>query len=157
VSQLQPVDSKEQPKFYVFRVQCTSCWEVHDKAIGMSRWDKVALPRSRGEANFVWRCKQCKRDSSASIVTQTIVPYAGEGEHGLLSIDCRGLQLLEFFPEVRQWMREWLMDQDGWACFGESTQTPFSVDLSDGEWFDYDEKAAAEVSISELKWSIRRQ
>ena len=31
-----------------------------------------------------------------------------------------------------------------------------SIDLSDGEWFDYDEKAGEEVSIKEIKWQIRR-
>ena len=30
------------------------------------------------------------------------------------------------------------------------------IDLQEGEWFDYDEKAGEEVSIREVKWSIRR-
>jgi hypothetical protein len=28
--------------------------------------------------------------------------------------------------------------------------------LTDGEWFDYDEKAGEEVSIKELTWEIKR-
>jgi hypothetical protein len=28
--------------------------------------------------------------------------------------------------------------------------------LTDGEWFDYDEKAGEEVSIKELAWEIKR-
>ncbi len=31
-----------------------------------------------------------------------------------------------------------------------------SIDLQEGEWFDYDEKVGEEVSIKDLKWEIRR-
>jgi hypothetical protein len=31
-----------------------------------------------------------------------------------------------------------------------------AIDLVEGEWFDYDEKAGEEVSIKDLKWEIRR-
>jgi hypothetical protein len=30
------------------------------------------------------------------------------------------------------------------------------VELTEGEWFDYDEKAGDEVSIKDLKWDIVR-
>lgn len=30
------------------------------------------------------------------------------------------------------------------------------IELIDGEWFDYDEKAGEEVSIKDLKWDITR-
>ena len=30
------------------------------------------------------------------------------------------------------------------------------ITLDEGEWFDYDEKAGEEVSITNLKWEIRR-
>lgn len=40
---------------------------------------------------------------------------------------------------------------------GLDSSTKFSdVDLREGEWFDYDEKAGEEVSIKDVKWEIRR-
>ena len=30
------------------------------------------------------------------------------------------------------------------------------IDLSEGEWFDYDENAGEEVSVKIVKWEIRR-
>lgn len=30
------------------------------------------------------------------------------------------------------------------------------IDLTDGEWYDYDEKAGEEVSVKEIKWEIVR-
>ncbi len=44
-----------------------------------------------------------------------------------------------------------------WLAKGLDSPTVFSgIDLQEGEWFDYDEKAADEVSIKDLKWEIRR-
>ncbi len=40
---------------------------------------------------------------------------------------------------------------------GLESPTKFSgIDLQEGEWFDYDEKAGEEVSIKDMKWEIRR-
>jgi hypothetical protein len=37
------------------------------------------------------------------------------------------------------------------------SSTPFAnIDLQEGEWYDYDEKAGEEVTIKEVNWDIRR-
>lgn len=47
--------------------------------------------------------------------------------------------------------------QGEWLADGVDSKTKFSeIDLTEGEWFDYDEKAGEEVSIKELKWEIKR-
>jgi len=47
--------------------------------------------------------------------------------------------------------------QGEWEATGVESSTPFSsIDLSEGEWYDYDEKAGEEVNIKEVKWDIRR-
>lgn len=38
----------------------------------------------------------------------------------------------------------------------ETTTTFPSIDLSEGEWYDYDEKAGEEVSIRDVTWEIKR-
>lgn len=39
----------------------------------------------------------------------------------------------------------------------EGSSTSFTgIDLTEGEWYDYDEKAGEEVSIKDLTWEIRR-
>jgi len=81
---------------------------------------------SRGEANFVWRCKNCKvrkllprrrcfksfqftkcrfrqRESSATI-NAAPSPYQQTEPakaQKILEFDCRGLEFTEFLPEVR--------------------------------------------------------
>ncbi|KAK4696575.1 hypothetical protein P7C71_g1366, partial [Lecanoromycetidae sp. Uapishka_2] len=80
VTDLLPLDTADEPYFYTFRVQCTSCRETHP--------------------NWV----------------------SGE-----------------------------------WMARGLESPANFSgIDLQEGEWFDYDEKAGEEVSIKDLKWEIVR-
>ncbi|KAI9882399.1 MAG: Nucleoporin-62 C-terminal-like protein [Watsoniomyces obsoletus] len=44
-----------------------------------------------------------------------------------------------------------------WLATGlESGSTFAGIDLQEGEWFDYDEKAGEEVSIKDVKWEIKR-
>ncbi|PQE30966.1 DUF866 domain protein [Rutstroemia sp. NJR-2017a WRK4] len=90
---------------------------------------------SRGEANFVWKCKSCKRESSASVKAPP-VPYQAASpptRQKIVEFDCRGLELVEFKPEGE------------WLATGTESGTKFTaIDLTEGEWFDYDEKAGDE-------------
>lgn len=78
VTNLRPSDAQDNPFWYTFKVQCTSCRETHPNWVGVSRFvslnpcDSVEMASntllkeqnemsgSRGEANFVWKCKNCK-------------------------------------------------------------------------------------------------
>lgn len=63
----------------------------------------------------------------------------------ILEFECRGCEFVEFKPE------------GNWEARGVDTNTPFKeIDLDEGDWFDYDEKSAVEVSIKDLKWEIKR-
>ncbi|KAI0450395.1 hypothetical protein F5B21DRAFT_491106 [Xylaria acuta] len=147
VTNLRPKDTETSPFWYTFTVQCTSCRETHSNAISVSRFEANELSGSRGEANFVWKCKNCKRESSASI---KIAPKPYElseppKQQTVIEFDCRGLEFTSFSPEG-----EWLAE-------GTESGTRFEgIELQEGEWFDYDEKANEEVSIKELKWDIKR-
>ncbi|KAG2074985.1 DUF866-domain-containing protein [Suillus decipiens] len=114
---------------YFFKVVCNSCHEEHPK----------------GSAHLVWRCGNCKKESSASFVDES-KPYSAEsnGQFAtLLKMECRGLEFIDFAPKGR------------WTCKGE-TGTNFSdVDLEEDDWVDYDEKAKVDVRISniESRWT----
>ncbi|KAK0257057.1 hypothetical protein LTS16_003301 [Friedmanniomyces endolithicus] len=63
----------------------------------------------------------------------------------ILTLDCRGLEFVEFKAD------------GAWKARGVESGTKFAdIDLTEGEWFDYDEKAGEEVSIKDVKWEIRR-
>ncbi|KAI9713095.1 MAG: hypothetical protein M1820_001080 [Bogoriella megaspora] len=147
VTELQPQDTENAPFYYTFKVQCTSCRETHPNWVSISRFENNEQSGSRGEANFVWRCKNCKREHSASIINSPsiYVQQSPPKKQNVIEIDCRGLEFTEFKADGE------------WLAVGIESGTKFSdIDLSEGEWFDYDEKAGEEVSIKDIKWEIRR-
>lgn len=60
VTDLRPLDTEDSPFFYTFKVQCTSCRETHPNLVSISRFEVNQVSGSKGEANFVWKCKNCK-------------------------------------------------------------------------------------------------
>ncbi|KAI9790903.1 MAG: hypothetical protein M1816_004664 [Peltula sp. TS41687] len=147
VTDLRPEDTPESPYFYTFKVQCSSCRETHPNWVNVSRFESNEVSGSRGEANFVWRCKSCKRESSASIKNppSAYQHSSPPKRQNIIEFDCRGLEFTKFKPD------------GDWLAKGLESGTAFSgIDLQEGEWFDYDEKAGEEVSIKDLKWEIRR-
>jgi Eukaryotic protein of unknown function (DUF866) len=89
-----------------------------------------------------------QRENSANI-KEAPKPYPQSSPPktvNILELDCRGLELVDFKAEGGAWLAEGI----------ESRTKFFDIDLSEGEWYEYDEKASAEVSIKDLKWEIRR-
>ncbi|KAF7347909.1 hypothetical protein MVEN_01548800 [Mycena venus] len=141
-AELENVTSLEPPADFefFFKVKCNSCHETHPKSVSLNRQETYELSGSKGNtANFVWRCGQCKRESSAKFEdAYGIKPYTAEnGQFGpLLVVECRGLEFIDFEP------------RGIWKCKGMKGTVFSDVDLEDGEWTDYDEKAALPVGVS---------
>jgi hypothetical protein len=88
---------------------------------------------SGSTAHFVWKCGLCKRESTAKFDAknrpQAYTTDSNGGFAPFLEIDCRGLEFIGFDPRGM------------WTAVGVESGTRFDeVDLSDGEWVDYDEK-----------------
>lgn len=149
LTDLAPVDTDDSPFEYTFLIQCTSCREQHDKEITINRLEQHDLPGSRGEANFVFKCKSCGHLANASI-TRTSKNYTFEdSEEGkkvaILDVECRGMELVKFIP------------QGDFQCKGAESSTKFEeIDLTEGEFYDYDDNKGEEVSITEVEWEIAR-
>ncbi|KAG5727876.1 UPF0587 protein [Termitomyces sp. T112] len=143
VSELKPASEGFE---YFFKVKCNSCHEVHPEFVSMNRQEEREVTGGKGStANFVWRCGMCKRESSAKFDSTPIQPYSSENGQlaPLLVIECRGLEFIGFDP------------RGIWECKGSSGAVFADVDLGEGDWNDYDEKAALPVGITEFKseWS----
>ncbi|KAM6498022.1 hypothetical protein JOM56_005970 [Amanita muscaria] len=144
VTNLQPA----APDFeYFFKVRCTSCNEEHPKWVSMNPIEEYEVSGGKNStANFVWRCGMCRRESSAKFdKSAPLTPYTSENGQlePLLVIECRGLEFVDFDPK------------GVWKCAGTSGTVFPDVDLSEGEWTDYDEKAALPVNVSDIEceWS----
>ncbi|KAH6917474.1 hypothetical protein BKA70DRAFT_1367901 [Coprinopsis sp. MPI-PUGE-AT-0042] len=133
---------------YFFQVKCTSCNEVHPNFVSMNRLEEREVSGSKNAtAHFVWKCGLCKREHSAKFDNSVKVkPYSAENGQlqPILVIECRGLEFIGFQP------------QGIWKCVGAESGTVFDeVDLTEGEWNDYDEKSKLPVGVSniESEWS----
>jgi len=63
----------------------------------------------------------------------------------IIEFECRGCEFVRFKSE------------GDWEAVGLESNTRFDeIDLTDKEWFDYDEKTGNEVSIKDVKWEIKR-
>ncbi|KAJ7492707.1 hypothetical protein FB451DRAFT_1336557 [Mycena latifolia] len=143
VTALEPTEDFD----FSFKVKCNSCHEDHPKFVVLNRRETFDLSGSKGNtANFVWRCGYCKRESSAKFEdSYTLQPYNAEnGQFGpLLQIECRGEAYLSI--DLSKLIRGM------WKCKGMKGTVFSEVDLEDGEWTDYDEKAALSVGVLEFK------
>lgn len=145
VTELKPTDSKDHPYEYTFQIQCTSCRETHDKEISINLYEKHEIQGSKGEASFVGACSFCGTHSNIDIkLPKNYNGYTVE-QNGkkvkMLEIESRGFEIVKFIP-------------DGpFTCKGTNSTTVFrEVDLSDNEWYDYDDAAAEETNITDIKW-----
>ncbi|KAI9471169.1 hypothetical protein BX667DRAFT_472184 [Coemansia mojavensis] len=94
---------------------------------------------SRGEANLVMKCKFCKRESTATLLSDP-VPYSNSGQFAtVMQLECRGLEPVSFSPRGE------------WQAQGVESDTTFAVDLEDGDWGDYDEKTEEAVGVSDFE------
>lgn len=143
---MKPVDTPDSVFEYTFKIQCTSCREVHPKNITINRVETHEIHGSRGSANFVFKCSFCGKESSASIISDA-KPYTAEQSEKpgtIVEIEARGIDFIEFVP-----------DGDFTAKSAVSGAVFEDVDLTD-EFYDADEKTFDEVSITDIKWEIAR-
>ncbi|KAJ2758968.1 hypothetical protein IWQ56_005863 [Coemansia nantahalensis] len=139
-------DESETAYDWHLKTRCSGCNEVTANFVTVNDVETSKISGSRGDANLVMRCKFCKREASVGIVGK---PAAYTAEHSgkfatVVSFECRGLEPVEFEP------------RDGWAAQGAESKTRFAVDLTEGEWYDYDEGASLEVSITEIEHRFER-
>ncbi|KAL8819166.1 MAG: hypothetical protein Q9223_002342 [Gallowayella weberi] len=87
------------------------------------------------------------RESTASIkeAPKAYILASPPARQTIITFDCRGLEFIEFQASGE------------WVAKGLETTTKFTaIDLTEGDWYDFDEKSGEEVSIKDLKWEIRR-
>ncbi|MCJ1438524.1 hypothetical protein MMC27_007914 [Xylographa pallens] len=139
VTNLSPLDTEDDPYFFTFKVQCTSCREIHPNWVNVNRFEAEEKPTSSGSARL--------RESTATIraPASSYQQASPPKRQNIVEFDCRGLEFVEFKADGE------------WTAKGLESTTVFTgIDLQEGEWFDYDEKAGEEVSIKDVKWDIRR-
>ena len=141
VSKLETLD--EDFRWYV-KLKCTSCGEIS------STWQYVCLSESvetkggRGSASMVQKCKMCGRENHLDILKDSVKPYLLQDDGKYIMIvgfESRGFDLVSW--DIRS----------GWQITSACSSLKFEdVDLSEKEWYDYDENANETISVTDIQY-----
>ncbi|KAJ3692051.1 hypothetical protein LUZ60_012401 [Juncus effusus] len=144
LTNLQPRGGCDDPSHpYFFKLKCENCGEISQKSTCVSLSDEVPLSNGKGTVHLVQKCKFCGREGTVLMLPGHGEPLTGQqGQNGqfarLMVFESRGFELFDF------------IFQDGWKAESESGEE-FEIDLSEGEFADYDEKAECPIGVSNLK------
>ncbi|KAI9360346.1 hypothetical protein DFJ73DRAFT_75643 [Zopfochytrium polystomum] len=134
-----------------FKVKCTSCGEDHDGFITFNAETEDDIPNSRGKANLVMKCKQCKALGNANIVKGTVKPYSKSGQlQPFVTIESRGISITDWQPTHGQTFSA--ENPDSGTKFEE-----IEFEEEERDWVGYDEKGHAPVSVMGLSWEIKNK
>ncbi|AET38248.1 uncharacterized protein Ecym_2527 [Eremothecium cymbalariae DBVPG len=164
-----PTDNEQQPAEYTFQIVCTSCRETHDSPVRINRFEKHVMPGSRGEASFLMKCRFCNKEcsinlerteedlynvaneSNVDVIKRSIAARKKRGLKNFdsnsavwLALDCRGCDVLSYIAADTKFSVE--------LVSGKVMECVF--DEGENEWYDYDDDAGEEVSITDLKLDI---
>ena len=100
---------------------------------------------SRGEAHLVQKCSFCGSSFNATLTSSK--PWAAENgdeeKQTLAVLECRGCEPIS-----------WQAAQ-GWTATSEAGTEMEDVDLSEGEWADYDEEGDVAVTVLSVTTGVQ--
>nr|XP_058951982.1 CXXC motif containing zinc binding protein-like isoform X1 [Pocillopora verrucosa] len=156
---------------WYLKLQCQNCGEDTKDWIYMSLGESQAIKGSRGNANFVSKCKLCGRENSMDIIRDSISEYTIEDSNTfktMVAFDCRGLEPFDFSPRFSGLIgmlqpltlmkaSEFSGKQVGFVADAVDSASKFSdINLTEKDWSDYDEEAGVSVGIYEVTHQFLR-
>ena len=84
---------------WYFRLKCPNCGEAPEQWVYVTREEEHDMPGSRGKANYVAKCKFCKRDGSIDLLDAPAKPLCASDEFvPLLTFEARGVEVEAWDP-----------------------------------------------------------
>ena len=65
----------EESDDWHFKTKCTQCNELHENVIHFNLIEKFDIEGSRGEANYIAKCKFCNRPGNVEYVKNSLKFY----------------------------------------------------------------------------------
>ncbi|KAA8521305.1 hypothetical protein F0562_011949 [Nyssa sinensis] len=145
LTNLQPQGGSDDPNYtYYFKMKCGNCGEVTQKETCVSLNETVPLPFNKVTTNLVQKCKFCGREGTVTMISGKGRPLTQEisqaGKYApLMLFECRGYEPVDF------------SFGNGWKVQSLEGTAFDGIDLSGGEFVEYDEKGECPVMISNLR------
>jgi len=137
---------------YALSLRCVYCQTIAEtSAVLDPSEEEVEVKGGRSTATMTWKCKFCKRDGNLMLKGLEAVSEKKkrkeEGQNIVQVIECRGA------PEVIGWdpaLSSWV----GTSSSTSESEKSFDVDLSQGDWCDFDEEGQHPVSVENAKGTV---
>ncbi|XP_044462957.1 CXXC motif containing zinc binding protein [Mangifera indica] len=148
LTNLEPEGGCDNPNFsYFFKVKCGRCGEMSQKETCVTLNEVVPLSKGKGTTNLVQKCKFCGREGTVTMISgRGKLLNQEDSESGkycpMMLFDCRGYEPVDF------------IFGGGWKVESISGTKYEAVDLSGGDFTEYDEKGECPVMISNLQSSL---
>ncbi|CAA2959061.1 UPF0587 protein C1orf123 homolog [Olea europaea var. sylvestris] len=145
LTDLQPQGGCDDPNFtYYFKLKCGNCGEVTQKETCVSLNETVPSAKGKSDVHLAQKCKFCSREGTVTMITGRGSPltqdHAEAGKHApLMLFDFRGFEPVDF------------VFGSGWKAESIRGTKFHDIDLSGGEFAEYDEKGECPVMISNLR------
>eukprot|EP00597_Dinobryon_sp_UTEXLB2267_P002109 CAMPEP_0170059712 /NCGR_PEP_ID=MMETSP0019_2-20121128/1902_1 /TAXON_ID=98059 /ORGANISM="Dinobryon sp., Strain UTEXLB2267" /LENGTH=152 /DNA_ID=CAMNT_0010265061 /DNA_START=50 /DNA_END=508 /DNA_ORIENTATION=+ len=119
------------------------------EGITVSKGDSLELSGSKGEANFIIKWNSSNPQSYIKIVDSKGVSGMYTADNAgkyvtILVLECRGIEPTSCIPG-----EDFSAETSGGTVFS-------NIDLSDGDWAEYDEENDASVSITDVVYIIEK-
>lgn len=133
---------------WYFTTKCTHCNETSDQKIYFKLIEIQDIPGSKGQANYIAKCKFCERVSNVEYLQNSLAVYTNENNQfqTIASFECRGLELVNFYPG------------NSFAAIGKESGTEFGhpyskepIEFDGPDWAGFDEDANESVGIYEFR------
>jgi len=143
VNKIYPLPTSEEFSLRL-KLQCKTCNEIQAKTSvledGFNLENKTEIPGGKGTASLVQKCGFCSSIFSLDVISTSdqIISYTSEAESPafLASLECRGCEPVEYEAGA------------GWAVEGSGGTVFSDVDLTSGDFCEFDEKADVSVTVS---------
>jgi len=127
------------------KFKCSNCGEETDKWTYVTAEERVPLKGGRGEANLAVKCKGCKRENNIELEGgKRISANDSANWVPVILFECRGVEITAYEPRM------------GFTCEAVNSGTSFDVDLSEGDWSEYDDKASQSIGIYNVEHKIEK-
>ncbi|GLG97829.1 UPF0587 protein GA18326 [Gryllus bimaculatus] len=125
---------------------CTNCREGTGKVHDVSLTHQIPCKIGHGHVHYSAKCKFCSKEQTIEIIPDSIKPYVkGDPLTKVVVFECRGVEPSQFEP------------RDGWIAKAENSSLIFNdIDLKEGDWAEYDEKAQEPVGIDSIESNFVR-
>lgn len=147
LTNLQPQGGCDDPNFsYFFKLKC-GCGELSQKETCVSLAETLPTQGGKGTTNLIQKCKFCGREGTVTMIPGRGKPLTQEaaqsgGFSPLMLFNCRGYEPVDFVFGV------------GWKVESLAGTQYEDIDLSGGDYAEYDEKGKCPVMISNLRFKF---